>query len=199
MLLNSFTAWNMAVAEGDSTKYEMLKWEYYAYVAEELCSYTDTNDYENNGNVEEDLGGVCGHSPVTTETEKGSKLRCRVCRIESQVAKVTGGTQSQRSMATCDICGITAHLSVPWNSKNFKIFGFPEFIGQSCMEIAHHDSCNGLWRKINDDGNTFVDRQKWSVKTTHSIWKRIRAAHGKTAKTQMAHEEDSDTEDDGIS
>ena len=192
MLLNSFTAWNMAVAEGDSTKYEMLKWEYYAYIAEELCSYKDECHHEDNGDDEEELRNQGCHRPVTTETGKGSKLRCRVYRLESRMTKGIGGTQTHRSMATCDICGITAHLSVPLASKNFKIFGFPEFTNQSCMEIAHHNSCNGLWRKINDDGDAFVDGQKWSVKTTHNIWKRIRAAHGKPGKQQIAHEEDCD-------
>ena len=180
MLLNGYIAWNMAAAaENGDNKYDLPKWEFYAFVAEQLLGFDDddddNDDDDSDGDDVEDVTPAsefptsinCLHEPVPIGYQGTFRGRCRICNLENR--DKIGGAQSKTSLAQCKSCGVVAHLNVPENSKNMKVFGFPEFTGLSCMEIAHHHYCNGLW-------GASSKTQSYTVKTSHPLYTRIKRA-----------------------
>ena len=190
MLLNGFIAWNMSAKEGNGdNKYELPKWEFYAFVAEELLKFKDddSDDDESDDDDDDDVEDVTPgsefatsinfpHAPAPTGLQGIFRERCRVCMLENK--KKIGGAMRQTSIAQCKRCGVVAHLRVPENSKHMKVFGFPQFTGLSCMEIAHHHSCKGVW-----SDRPGHPQLSYSVKTSHPLYTRIKQECGITPKT----------------
>ncbi len=106
------------------------------------------------------------HQP--SNTEKGTRVRCCICRIEDgihnllkktsegrkQLEDVLGvasafhmqrGSYIRKWIALCasDKCTLYAHC-IPLKSDNL-IFHLEQFQGLTCFEIAHHPDTKGLW------------------------------------------------------
>ena len=67
-----------------------------------------------------------------------------MCQIRSEYGK---GSRQQRHLVvySLSLCGISAYLiPVEWNRKIFQLEPLHVLL---CFQIAHNDSCTGLWLK----------------------------------------------------
>ena len=181
-LLQAFTAWNLSVDQiaenrrGNSEvkRKRLIKWEFYSVLAEELMTYVDTN------NNEDDNSGMSsilhlrnktmrGHVPAPyfsfSKTETTNRPLCMICSMEemakAQVLKLPRGQARNRKVARrskylvkCmhENCDIVAHATCP---NEFKLSKITYFSGLTCFDIAHHPKCKDLFTKIQRKGQFY--------------------------------------------
>ena len=92
------------------------------------------------------------------------------------------GSRQQRHLAVCSVCGITAHsLPVDWKRV---IFEEDALQGLSCFQIAHCQTCSGLWITKGSGGRQSqrmgkaVRKKSYTVSIAHPLYKHLMQAYG---------------------
>jgi hypothetical protein len=173
MLVNGRIAWNMSCTDEScaNRRFELSNADYRCIVAHELLQYRDVRNIDliaESSLLRNAMGRplLSDHQP--SNTEKGTRVRCCVCRLEDgihnilkktsegrkQMEDVLGvasafhmqkGSYIRKWIARCasDKCTLYAHC-IPVKSDNL-IFRLEQFQGLTCFEIAHHPDTKGLW------------------------------------------------------
>ena len=186
-LLQAFTAWNLSVDEiygnrrGNTNvkRKKLVKWEFYSAIAEELMTYCDRSEMDDETIVAGPSKTYMeGHNPNPYFTFKKESIIkrpvCMVCSMEETVknkvfsetcVQVKARKHSRRvkflGKCTNPGCDIVAHTCNPRESKVSNLSPFQDL---TCFEIAHTRNCDGLFRKIKRKGKEY-----YRTITTHDI------------------------------
>ena len=188
MALNAYFAWNLSVSEVEG-RFKVTRNAFYAALCEELIAFKDTTGEEDAAAliglpVCETLGG---HRPIPVNHK--DRMRCAVCKLEEpwmdakKIKREYGkGSRQQRHLAVCSVCGITAHsLPVDWKRV---IFEEDALQGLSCFQIAHSQTCSGLWITKGSGGRQSqrmgkaVRKKSYTVSIAHPLYKHLMQAYG---------------------
>ena len=179
MMLNGMFSWNMpVVSEPSLGRLKLKKWQFHAAVATEMMNFVDDGHQGEEDSESEDDGDVVrAHLPELITA--GKQIYCQVCKLEEKWRKDAGfrdarghSSRTQRSLAGCACrgCNVRAHCMKVQSER--MIFDIPTLRGLTCFEIAHSETCWGLWSNLRGPRATkkFGRGQKgYSVSTSHPV------------------------------
>ena len=93
------------------------------------------------------------HLPTRMDLISTKRPQCVVCTTENNI-DMKPGTQffiqpmSKTFIYACITYVVHVHSGIHLNSKWHL---FPDLCGKTCFEILHWDTCDGLWRKVQEN------------------------------------------------
>ena len=174
-LLNANNAWNMSCDLIQGRKH-LKRHEFMWSVCQQMLDYVDSNYVSISVPVARHAACAMvadgSHVPQSNNKNR-ERRRCVVCQLEVNICEeVNESGLRNAAVGKCGSpgCIIAAHTTVQTIGHR-KIGTFPQFVGLTCFQIAHHPTTVGLWKQTTCGYTTCQ---------SHPIIKRLKEMHDKT-------------------